>query len=154
MSRNPSFDVAIVGGGLAGISAALELLDNGLKVVIIDRDSEQNFGGLANESLGGMTLVNTPIQRLNRIQDSPERALRDWHSFARFSEHDEWPKKWAELYVNRSVDDIYNWLKPKGIKFFPGPPLGGTGRVWRRQLSTPLPHHLGYGFTPDAHLDQ
>ena len=121
MSRNSPYDVAIVGGGLAGISAALELLDHGLKVAIIDRDSEQNFGGLAVESLGGMTLINTPVQRLNRIQDSPGRALRDWHSFAQFSEHDEWPKKWAELYVNRSVDDIYNWLKPKGINFFPIP---------------------------------
>ena len=121
MSRNPPYDVAIVGGGLAGISAALGLMDHGLKVAIIDRGSEQDFGGLANESLGGMTLINTPVQRLNRIQDSPERALRDWHSFAQFSEHDEWPKKWAELYVNRSVDDIYNWLKPKGINFFPIP---------------------------------
>jgi predicted oxidoreductase len=115
------FDVAIVGGGLAGITAALELLDHDLKIVIIDRDSEQNFGGLATNSLGGMTLINTPIQRLNGIHDSPEIALRDWHSFARFSEHDSWPKKWAELYVNRSVEDIYSWLKPKGIRFFPIP---------------------------------
>jgi len=121
MSTNPPYDIAIVGGGLAGISAALELLDHGLKVAIIDRDSEHNFGGLAMESLGGMTLINTPVQRLNRIHDSPDIALRDWHSFARFSENDDWPKKWAELYVNRSVDDIYNWLKPKGISFFPIP---------------------------------
>jgi len=159
MSRNPSFDVAIVGGGLAGISAALELLDHGLKVAIIDRDSEQNFGGLAVESLGGMTLINTPIQRLNRIQDNPERALRDWHSFAQFSEYDEWPKKWAELYVNRSVDDIYNWLKPKGIKFFPIPHwvergefgegnsipryhiIWGTGLHLMRTLINELKHH-------------
>ena len=121
MHEKTPYDVAIVGGGLAGISAALELLDHGLKVIIIDRDSEQKFGGLAVESLGGMLLVNTPIQRLNRIQDSPEIALRDWHSFAQFSAHDEWPRKWAELYVNRSVDDIYHWLKPKGIRFFPVP---------------------------------
>ena len=121
MSKKIQYDVAIIGGGLAGITAALELLDHGLKIAIIDRDSEQNFGGLATNSLGGMTLVNTPIQRLNGIQDSPETALRDWHSFARFPEGDIWPKKWAELYVNRSVDDIYNWLKPKGIKFFPIP---------------------------------
>ena len=121
MHEKMMFDVAIIGGGLAGISAALELLDHDFKIALIDRDSEQNFGGLATNSLGGMTLVNTPIQRLNRIQDSPEVALRDWHSFAQFSEHDAWPKKWAELYVNRSVDDIYNWLKPKGIRFFPIP---------------------------------
>jgi predicted oxidoreductase len=115
------FDVAIIGGGLAGISAAIELLDQNLKIAIIDRDSEQNFGGLAMQSLGGMTLVNTPIQRLNGIHDSPETALRDWHACARFSEHDHWPRQWAELYVNRSVDDIYNWLKPRGIRFFPVP---------------------------------
>ena len=121
MHEKLQYDVAIIGGGLAGITAALELLDHGLKIGIIDRDSEQNFGGLAVNSLGGMTLVNTPIQRLNGIHDSPETALRDWHSFAQFAENDHWPRKWAELYVNRSVDDIYNWLKPKGIRFFPIP---------------------------------
>ena len=121
MGEKTSFDVAIVGGGLAGISAAIELLDQGLKIVVIDRDSEQNFGGLAMKSLGGMTLINTPVQRLNGIRDNPEIALKDWLSCAQFSEHDHWPRQWAELYVNRSVDDIYNWLKPRGIKFFPIP---------------------------------
>ena len=68
MSRNSPYDVAIVGGGLAGISAALELLDHGLKVAIIDRDSEQNFGGLAVESLGGMTLLNTLMEfKVNQV---------------------------------------------------------------------------------------
>ncbi len=119
--ENTQFDVAIIGGGLAGITAALELLEQDLKIVMIDRDSEQKFGGLATNSLGGMTLINTPIQRLNGIHDTPETALRDWYSFARFSSRDHWPKKWAELYVNRSVEDIYQWLKAKGIRFFPIP---------------------------------
>jgi predicted oxidoreductase len=121
VNEKSQYDVAIIGGGLAGITATLELLDHGLKVIIIDRDCAQNFGGLAMNSLGGMALVNTPIQRFNGIKDSPETALRDWYSFAGFDEHDHWPKKWAELYVNRSVDDIYNWLRPKGIRFFPIP---------------------------------
>ncbi len=121
MSKKLKYDLAIVGGGLAGISAALELLGHGLKIVLIDRDSEYNFGGLAMNALGGMTLVDTPIQRLNRIHDSAEIALRDWLSFAQFHEGDIWPRKWAEVYVNRCVDDIYNWLKPKGINFFPIP---------------------------------
>jgi len=159
MSRKLQCDVAIVGGGLAGITAALELLDHDLKVILIDRDCEQNFGGLATNSLGGMTLINTPIQRLNRIHDSPETALRDWHSFAQFSESDHWPKKWAELYVNRSVDDIYNWLKPKGIRFFPIPHwvergefgegnslpryhiVWGTGQHLMHTLINELQHH-------------
>jgi len=121
MPEKPRFDVAIVGGGLAGITAAIELLDHDLKIVIVDRDSERNFGGLATKSLGGMTLVDTPVQRLNGIHDKPETALRDWLSCAQFSDRDHWPRRWAELYVNRSVDDIYNWLKPRGIGFFPVP---------------------------------
>ncbi len=121
MQQKQQFDVLIVGGGLAGITAALELLDHDLDIAIVDRDTGENFGGLAMNALGGMTLVNTPIQRRNGIHDSPETALRDWLSFACFSESDHWPKKWAELYVNRSLDDIYNWLKPKGIHFFPVP---------------------------------
>ncbi len=121
MLNNTQYDIAIIGAGLAGITAALELLDHNLKIVIIDRDSEQNFGGLAMNAFGGMTLINTPIQRWHRIKDSPEIALKDWHSFAQFSDNDIWPKQWAELYVNRSIDDIYNWLKAKGIGFFPIP---------------------------------
>jgi len=119
--NNTQYDIAIIGAGLAGITTALELLDHNLKIVIIDRDSEQNFGGLAMNAFGGMTLINTPIQRWHRIKDSPEIALKDWHSFAQFSDNDIWPKQWAELYVNRSIDDIYNWLKAKGIGFFPIP---------------------------------
>ncbi|MCF6264488.1 MAG: FAD-binding dehydrogenase [Xanthomonadales bacterium] len=121
MPNKSEYDIAIIGGGLAGITAALELLDEGLKVVIIDRDSAENFGGLAKLAFGGMALVNTPIQRFNGIHDTPEIALRDWHSFAKYSADDVWPKQWAELYVNRSVADIYNWLSPKGVKFFPIP---------------------------------
>jgi predicted oxidoreductase len=121
MPEKASFDVAIIGAGLAGITAAIELLGRGLKIVMIDRDSERNLGGLAMHSLGGMTLVDTPVQRLNGIHDSPEIALRDWLSCARFSEQDHWPRQWAELYVNRSVKDIHDWLRPRGIRFFPVP---------------------------------
>ena len=42
---NYESDVLIVGGGISGITTALELLDNDKKVLIIDRDSEESFGG-------------------------------------------------------------------------------------------------------------
>ena len=160
MQEKSKFDVAIVGAGLAGICAAIELLDKGLKIALIDRDSEQNLGGLAMQSLGGMTLINTPVQRLNGIRDNPDIALKDWLSCAHFSEHDHWPRQWAELYVNRSIDDIDNWLKARRINFFPIPHwvergefgdgnslpryhiIWGTGRHLMLTLIDELNHHV------------
>jgi glycine/D-amino acid oxidase-like deaminating enzyme len=41
-------DVAIVGGGIAGITTALELLEQGgHDVLLLDRDVRERFGGLA-----------------------------------------------------------------------------------------------------------
>jgi 2-polyprenyl-6-methoxyphenol hydroxylase-like FAD-dependent oxidoreductase len=37
-------DVVIAGGGLAGLATAHELLDRGLRVLILDRDSEDRLG--------------------------------------------------------------------------------------------------------------
>ena len=37
-------------------------------------------------------------------RDSPELALRDWLSYAQFGEGDAWPRRWARLYCDRSLD--------------------------------------------------
>ena len=112
-------DVVIVGAGIAGLVCAYECLNKGLSVCILDRDKAENVGGLARLAFGGMALVDTPLQRKMGIKDSPDIALRDWHSFAQFSEQDEWPKKWAEYYVQHSAERIYHWLCGLGLKFFP-----------------------------------
>ncbi len=112
-------DVVIIGGGIAGITCALELLDSNLKVLLIDRDDKVNFGGLAKESFGGMFFVNTPHQRKLGIRDSIAIATRDWFSFAEFDENDLWEKKWAEKYIHHCRDDVYFWLRDRSIKFFP-----------------------------------
>ncbi len=110
-------EVVIAGGGLAGISSAIELLDQNIRVTIVDRDNEENFGGLAKESFGGICMIGTPEQRRMGITDGPELALQDWHSFAEFEKQTEWPQKWAEYYVNHSIDGIYEWLRSKNVRF-------------------------------------
>lgn len=119
MKKKYESDVVIIGGGLAGLSAAFELLDNNKKVLIVERDRRDRLGGLAKESFGGVMLVDTPLQRRSRIKDSPELALSDWLSTARFAEDDIWPRKWAEVYVSRSIDMIHDWLADKSIRFMP-----------------------------------
>ena len=59
----------IVGGGLAGISCAIELLDNNKQVLIIERDIEKHFGGLAKKSFGGILFSGTPQQKRAGIKD-------------------------------------------------------------------------------------
>ena len=114
-------EVVIVGGGLAGIVCALELLEAGHQVLLLDRDTEENFGGLAKESFGGMFFVDTPEQRRAKFSDSIDLALEDWKSFAQFGADETWPQRWAETYVNQCTPRGYRWLKSLGIGFFPVP---------------------------------
>ncbi|MGZ6987501.1 MAG: FAD-dependent oxidoreductase, partial [Thermoanaerobaculia bacterium] len=112
-------DVVIAGAGLAGLVAAHELLEGGKSVLLLEKDVPENLGGLARESFGGVHLIGTPEQRKTGIADSPELALRDWLSFARFGEGDSWPRRWAELYCDRSLDLIHAYLDGVGVKFLP-----------------------------------
>lgn len=113
------YDVLIIGAGIAGLVCAYECLNRGLSVCILDRDKPEQLGGLAKLAFGGMALVDTPLQRRLKIHDSPEIALRDWHSFAKFNEADVWPKKWAEYYVHASREKVFDYLLASGLKFLP-----------------------------------
>ena len=112
-------DAIIVGGGIAGIVTALELLNHGSKVLLLERGSKEEFGGLAIWSFGGMFFVNTPEQRRGGIKDNVDLALSDWHNVAEFSEQDIIPKQWAEQYVNMCTPYVYRYLKDHKVKFFP-----------------------------------
>ncbi len=116
-----STEVVIVGAGIAGMVCALELLDSGHQVLLLDRDLAQNFGGLARLSFGGMFAVDTPEQRRAGIRDSAEQALADWQAFAQFEDSAIWPKRWAHAYVEHCTSEMYWWLRGKGIRYFPVP---------------------------------
>ena len=120
MSTSPrSTDALIIGGGLAGLVAALELLDAGRRVTIVDRDRPECLGGLAKESFGGIFVVGSREQRRLGIRDTPELAFSDWQSVAEFEDRDSWPRRWAEAYVHRCRDEVYDWLRDRGVRFFP-----------------------------------
>ncbi len=116
--NNYQSDVVIIGGGIAGIATAIDLLDSDKKIIIIERDLEKNFGGLAKESFGGMFFVNSPFQRFSKINDNETQAKKDWFSFAEFSENEIWGKKWANEFLE-STQEVYNWVRSKKVKFFP-----------------------------------
>jgi uncharacterized protein len=116
-----SCDVLIIGGGLAGIVSSLELIGGGRDVLLLDRDDEAAFGGLARESFGGLFFVDSREQRRGGIKDSAEQALADWHSFAEFDPDDDLPKAWAARYVERCIPDVYEFVRAHGVRFLPVP---------------------------------
>jgi uncharacterized protein len=113
-------DVIVVGAGLAGLVAATEIADAGKRVIVLEQEGEQNLGGQAFWSFGGLFLVNSPEQRRLRIKDSYELALQDWHGAAGFDrEEDHWPKRWAEAYVAFAAGEKRAWLRAMGHRIFP-----------------------------------
>jgi predicted oxidoreductase len=114
-------DVIVIGAGIAGVTAATELLDRGRRVLLLDRDAEESMGGLAKESFGGIWFAGTPLQKRYGIKDGPGQGLRDWLSFADFGPEDHWPRAWAEAYVQRSNAEVFEWLRGVGVQFMPMP---------------------------------
>ncbi|WP_417778914.1 FAD-dependent oxidoreductase [Stutzerimonas xanthomarina] len=112
-------ETMVIGAGLAGISTALELLEQGRKVLLLDAGPRSHCGGQANDAFGGMLLCGTPEQRRNKVQDSPQQLLEDWLRVAAFEPDDHWGQRWAEHYAERNKADIYDWLRQRGVSFFP-----------------------------------
>ena len=112
-------DTVIAGGGIAGLVSALELLQVGQQVMIVDRDTPERLGGLARWAFGGMALTGTSQQKKMKIPDSAKTLLKDWHSFAEFTEQDFWPKAWAKEYAEHNHEKVYQWLKEIGLGFLP-----------------------------------
>ena len=113
-------DVIVVGAGLAGLVAAAELADAGRRVLLLDQEGEQNLGGQAFWSFGGLFFVDSPEQRRLGIRDSQELALRDWMTAASFDRpEDHWPRQWAEAYVDFAAGEKRAWLHAQGMRWFP-----------------------------------
>ena len=111
-------EVVVIGGGLAGMVTALELLDGGKRVVMLDAASRDRFGGLAILSFGGMFFVDSPEQRKGGIKDSVDLAMGDWVRYGELDPDDVWPYRWAEAYVNRCTEEVRGWLAERDVSIF------------------------------------
>ena len=69
-------DVAVIGGGAAGVAAALEAGGAGATIALVEQ--ADTLGGTAAISGGGCCLVGTPLQDSKGIHDTPELAFEDW----------------------------------------------------------------------------
>lgn len=140
-------DAIIIGSGLAGLVAAMEITNSGKKVLLLDQETEQNIGGQAFWSFGGLFLINSPQQRRMGIKDSYELALQDWMGTAAFDrKEDYWPRQWAEAYLKFAAGEKYEYISKMGIKlmFMVGWAERGDGAASGHGNSVPR-FHVSWG---------
>ncbi|NUT35762.1 MAG: FAD-binding dehydrogenase [Hamadaea sp.] len=143
-------DIIVVGAGLAGLTAAAEAADAGRRVILLDQEGEQNLGGQAFWSLGGLFLVDSPEQRRMGVKDSLDLARQDWFGSAQFDRaEDRWPRAWAEAYLDFAAGEKRAWLRQMGHRLFPvvGWAERGDGRADGHGNSVPR-FHITWGTGP------
>jgi predicted oxidoreductase len=147
---NGEVDAIVVGGGLAGLVATAELAKAGRRGALVDQEPEASLGGQAFWSFGGLFLVDSPEQRWLRIKDSHELALQDWLGTAAFDRpEDEWPRRWAEAYVDFAAGEKRAWLREQGVRLLPmvgWAERGGYGAIGHGN-SVPR-FHIAWGTGP------
>jgi flavocytochrome c len=105
----PDADVIVVGGGIAGLAAALEASNAGATVIVVETSSVS--GGHAVVA-GGFALVGTPLQERKGLTDTPDIAFRDLMAWGEDADPD-----WVRAYAENSRTEVYDWLTALGVKF-------------------------------------
>jgi predicted oxidoreductase len=144
------YDVIVVGTGIAGLVAATEAVERGLSVCLVDQEGEQNLGGQAFWSLGGLFFIDSPEQRLMRVRDSLDLARQDWFGSAGFDRsEDHWPQRWAEAYLNFAAGEKREWLHRLGMRWFPVVGWAERGGAFAHGHGNSVPRfHVTWGTGP------
>lgn len=97
------FDLAIVGGGTAGLAACIEACRRGLRVALIE--SQARLGGTLHWAAGLLSAAGTELQRYKGIQDTPQAH---WADVMRISKNTADPR-FVKMAVDLAASTI-DWL--------------------------------------------
>lgn len=108
IQRSNETDVVVIGGGGAGITAAIAAHEKGAKVILIEKTSM--LGGNTNYATGGINAADTKIQKALGIKDSPELYFADTMKGGKQKNNKDLVKV---LTTNSS--GIIDWLVERGV---------------------------------------
>jgi len=116
-----TFDVVVVGGGGAGLAAAIEARAAGASVVLLEKNAK--LGGSTAWSIGSISSTGTPHQRRRGIDDNPADHWADMPGFAgalAARDNDALRRVLCD-----EIPATFQWLLDSGIRFMgpmPEPP--------------------------------
>ena len=120
---NPStaFDVVVVGGGGAGLAAAIEARAAGARVALLEKN--EKLGGSTAWSIGSVTATGTPHQLRRGIADHPDDHWADMPGFAGNLQPRD--NDGLRRILCDEIPATFRWLLDSGIRFMgpmPEPP--------------------------------
>lgn len=115
-----AFDLIVIGGGTAGIPAAIFAADRGARVVIIEKAAA--LGGTLYVSGGMIAGTNTVFQLQQGIEDSPDAHYDDIMRINKNTSDPLITRLWAD-----NGGATINWLAENGFTIRDGQPVKGTG---------------------------
>jgi succinate dehydrogenase/fumarate reductase flavoprotein subunit len=132
-----TFDVIVVGGGGAGLAAAIEARTAGRSVALLEKNAK--LGGSTAWSVGSITSTGTPHQIRQGLRDRPQDHFDDMPLFAgelAGRDNDELRRILCD-----EVPDAFRWLLGLGVRFY-GPMPEPPHRQPR--MHNVLPNSLSY----------
>ncbi|MBO1264862.1 FAD-dependent oxidoreductase [Proteiniclasticum sp. SCR006] len=103
-------DIVVVGAGIAGLSAAMEAVELGAKVILVEK--MPIVGGSTTRSGGKILAAGTDIQKAHGIEDSAE-AFGDFLMEVGENQVDE---DYVRLIAEKSNENL-EWLIEHGVEF-------------------------------------
>ena len=114
MAVEESFDVVVIGGGGAGLAAAIEARAQGRDVILLEKN--EALGGSTAWSIGSVSASSTPHQLRKGIKDSPRDHWRDMAEFN--GELDGRDNATLRRVLADAMPETFRWLLDYGIRFY------------------------------------
>ncbi|UVJ41375.1 flavocytochrome c [Arthrobacter sp. CJ23] len=108
--REHTYDLIVVGSGIAGQTAATSAAEAGLNVVLLEKTA--SLGGSSAMSGGWFAFTGTEEQEAEGIEDSPELFLQDMLEVGQYLND----TALLQAYLTHQ-QETYRWLKHHGVEF-------------------------------------